>query len=52
MAFKTEGKEMCRIFVFAKCCWSIHSKWQDRNKGARRSFRPSWKNVLDISYNY
>jgi len=26
MAFKFEGKEMYPIFVFAKCCWSIHSK--------------------------
>jgi len=27
---KFEGKEMCPIFVFAKCCWSFHSKvaWQ------------------------
>ena len=26
MAFKFERKEMYPIFVFAKCCWSIHSK--------------------------
>jgi len=26
MAFKTEGKEMYPIFVFAKCCWSVHSE--------------------------
>jgi len=26
MAFKSEGKEMYPIFVFAKRCWSIHSK--------------------------
>ena len=26
MAFKIEGKEMYPIFVYAKCCWSIHSK--------------------------
>jgi len=26
MAFEFEGKEMHPIFVFAKCCWSIHSK--------------------------
>jgi len=26
MAFKSEVKEMYAIFVFAKCCWSIHSK--------------------------
>jgi len=26
MAFKIEGKEMYPIFVFVKCCWSIHSK--------------------------
>ena len=26
MAFKSEGKEMYPIVVFAKCCWSIHSK--------------------------
>jgi len=26
MAFKSEGKEMCPIFVFAKCCWSLHPK--------------------------
>jgi len=25
MAFKFGGKEMYLIFVFAKCCWSIHS---------------------------
>jgi len=27
MAFKIEGKEMYPIFVFAMCCWSVHSKW-------------------------
>jgi len=26
MALKFEGKELYPIFVFAKCCWSIHSK--------------------------
>jgi len=26
MAFQFEGKEMYPIFVFVKCCWSIHSK--------------------------
>jgi len=26
MAFQLAGKEMYPIFVFAKCCWSIHSK--------------------------
>jgi len=26
MAFKIKGKEMYPIFVFAKCCCSIHSK--------------------------
>jgi len=23
MSFKSEGKEMYPIFVFAKCCWSM-----------------------------
>jgi len=26
MAFKCEGKETYPNFVFAKCCWSVHSK--------------------------
>ena len=26
MAFQIEGKEMYPIFVFVKCCWSIHSR--------------------------
>jgi len=26
MAFRTEGKEMYPILVFAKCYWSVHSK--------------------------
>jgi len=26
VAFKFGGKEMYLIFVFAKCCWSIHSR--------------------------
>jgi len=26
MAFKFEGKEMYPIYVFAKSCWSVHSK--------------------------
>jgi len=26
MAFKSEGKRMNPIFVFATCGWSIHSK--------------------------
>jgi len=34
MAFKTEGKEMYPIFVFAKCCWSIHSKLVRHGKHA------------------
>jgi len=25
MTLKTEGKEMCPIFIFAMCCWSGHS---------------------------
>jgi len=25
MAFKIKGKEMYSIFVFTKCCWSVHS---------------------------
>jgi len=25
MAFKIDGKEMYPIFVFTKCCWSVHS---------------------------
>jgi len=25
MTFKFVGKEMYSIFVFAKCCWLIHS---------------------------
>jgi len=25
MAFKSEGKEMYPIFIFAMCCWSVHS---------------------------
>ena len=25
MAFKIEGKEVYPIFVFTKCCWSVHS---------------------------
>jgi len=24
MTFETEGKEMYTVFVFAKCCWSVH----------------------------
>jgi len=27
MAFKSEGKKMYLISVFATCCWSIHCKW-------------------------
>ena len=34
MAFKFEGKEIYRIFVFAKCCWSIHSKVATLGKNA------------------
>jgi len=25
MEFKIEGKEMYPIFIFAMCCWSVHS---------------------------
>jgi len=39
MAFKFEGKEMYRIFVFAKCCWSIHSKVVRLGKNARSKQR-------------
>jgi len=24
MAFKIDSKEMYPIFIFAKCCWSVH----------------------------
>jgi len=26
MALKIEGKGMYPIFIFARCCWSVHSK--------------------------
>jgi len=25
MSFKIEGKEIYPIFIFANCCWSVHS---------------------------
>jgi len=39
VAFKFEGKEMYPIFVFAKCCWSIHSKVVRLGKNARSKQR-------------
>jgi len=39
MAFKLEGKETYLIFVFAKCCWSIHSKVVSLRKNAHRKQR-------------
>jgi len=39
MAFKYEGKEMCNIFVFAKCCGSIHSKVLRLGKNAHNKQR-------------
>ena len=34
MAFKFEGEKIYPIFVFAKCCWSIHSKVVTLGKNA------------------
>ena len=36
MAFKFQSKEMYPSFVFAKCCWSIHSKGLARTRTANR----------------
>jgi len=39
MALKFEGKEMYHIIVFAKCCWSIHSKVVRLGKNAHSKQR-------------
>jgi len=39
MAFKTEGKEMYPIFVFAMCSWSVHSKVTRLGKHAHSNQR-------------
>jgi len=39
MAFNFEGKEMYPIFVFAKCCWSTHSKVVRLDKNAHNKQR-------------
>jgi len=39
MAFKFEVKEIYPIFVFAKCCWSIHSKLVRLGKNAHSKQR-------------
>jgi len=39
MAFQIEGKEMYPIFVFVKCCWSIHSRVVRLGKHAHRKQR-------------
>jgi len=39
MAFKCQAKEMYPIFVFAKYCWSIHSKVIRLGKNAKRKQR-------------
>jgi len=38
MAFKIEGKEMYPIFVFAKCCLTVHSKvvWLGKNAHSKQ----------------
>ena len=41
MAFKFEGKETHPIFVFAKCCWSIHYKVVRLDKHAHNKQRKS-----------
>ena len=40
MAFQCEGKEVYPIFVFAKCCWSIHSKVVRFGKHAHHREKP------------
>ena len=39
MAFKFQAKEMYPVFVFAKCCWSIHSEVVKLSKNAHSKQR-------------
>jgi len=39
MAFKIENKEMYPIFVFAKRCWSVHSRVVRLGKNAHSKQR-------------
>jgi len=39
MSFKIEGKEMYPIFVFVRCCWSVHSMVVRRGKHAHSKQR-------------
>ena len=49
MAFKFEGKEMYPIFVFAKCCWSIHSKLVRLGKNAHSKQRKATRTQIAVS---
>jgi len=49
MAFKFEGKEMCPIFVFANCCWSIHSKVVRLGKNAHNKQRKATPTETAVS---
>ena len=39
MAFQFEWKQMHPIFVFAKCCWSVHSEVGKLSKNAHSKQR-------------
>jgi len=39
MTFKFEGKKIPPILVFAKCCWSVHSKVESLGKHAHSKQR-------------
>jgi len=49
MAFKFEEKEMYPIFVFAKCCWSIHSKVVRLGKNAHSKQRKANLTQTEVS---
>jgi len=55
MAFKFEGKEMYPIFVFAKCCWSIHSTVARLGKNAhsrQRKVTPTQTLQFHVKFMY
>jgi len=55
MAFKIEGKEMYPIFVFAVCCWSVHSKVERLGKNAhsnKRKTTPTQTPQFHVTFMY
>jgi len=51
MAFQITGKEIYPVFVFAKYCWSVHSKMVKLGQHAHSREKPLPHNLCNFMSN-